>query len=83
MQEVLSELDVEQEHDAAELRKVLLDKIKALGEPDASIVMMKYYYELKSDEIAKTVRMSPAAVRMRLSRAMKRLKKLLSNEEMF
>ena len=38
MQEVLSELDVEQEHDAAELRKVLLDKIKALGEPDASIV---------------------------------------------
>ncbi len=83
MQEVLSELDVEQEYDAADLRRVLLDKIKALGEPDTSIVMMKYYYELKSDEIAKTVRMSPAAVRMRLSRAMKRLKKLLSNEEMF
>ena len=81
MQEVLSELDVEQEYDAADLRRVLLDTINALGEPDTSIVMMKYFYELKSDEIAKTVHMSPAAVRMRLSRAMKRLKNLLNDEK--
>ena len=81
MQEVLLELDVEQEYDAADLRRVLLDKINALGEHDTSIVMMKYFYELKSDEIAKTVHMSPAAVRMRLSRAMKRLKNLLNDEK--
>lgn len=80
MQEALSGRDVEQDYDALALRRLLLDKIQSLGEPDATILMMKYFYDRKSDEIARTVHLNPVAVRMRVSRAMKRLRKLLNEE---
>ncbi len=72
---------VEQDYDRTALRHILLDKIKLLGEPDTTIVMMKYYYDCKSDEIAKVVHINQAAVRQRLHRAMKRLQELLSDED--
>ena len=78
--DVSSAVDIEQEHDKAELRQKLLDRIKALGEPDTTIIMMKYYYDSSPAEIAKAVHMNRAAVRMRLSRATKRLSKLLKED---
>lgn len=81
MQEAVSERDVEQDYDKLALRRVLLDAIQELGEPDAGILMMKYFYGLRSDEIARAVRMNPVAVRMRASRAMKRLRKLLDEKD--
>ena len=45
MEMAVSEDSVEQDYDNAALRQVLLDKIRLLGEPDATIIMMKYFYE--------------------------------------
>ena len=79
-QEIASALDVEQAYDESALRQILLDKIQMLGEPDATIIMMKFFYNRKSDEIAKAVHLNPVAVRMRVNRAMTRLRKLLNDE---
>ncbi|HAJ96735.1 MAG TPA: RNA polymerase subunit sigma-24 [Ruminococcus sp.] len=72
--------NIEQDYDKTVLRRILLDKVKLLGEPDTTIIMMKYYYDYKPDEIAESVHLNRTAVRKRLSRAMKRLAKLLEEE---
>lgn len=77
---IASDDDIEQNYEKAELRKTLLNKIKMLGYPDEIIVMMKYYYDSQPEEIAKATHLSRAAVRMRLSRAIKRLAKLLEED---
>ena len=77
LQTLAAEDSVEQDFDKAALRQVLLDQIRMLGEPDATIIMMKYFYDAAPDQIAKTVGMKQPAVRKRLSRAMKRLRDLL------
>ena len=63
----------------AETCRALLDAVKALGEPDSSIIMQKYYYGRNSADIADKVGMKPEAVRKRLSRAMDKLKKILTD----
>ena len=63
----------------AETCHALLDAVKSLGEPDSSIIMQKYYYGRKSAEIADNVGMKPEAVRKRLSRAMDKLRKILTD----
>ncbi len=78
IEELPSEQTVEVSTEYAELRRLLLQKITALGEPDSSILIQKYYYNRKSGEIAKIVGLTPAAVRKRCSRAVKRLKQELS-----
>ena len=57
----------------------LLDAVKSLGEPDSYIIMQKYYYGRKSADIADKVGLKPEAVRKRLSRAMDKLKKILTD----
>lgn len=61
-----------------ELRLTLLRLVEELGEPDATIIIQKYYYGMNSKEIAETVSLEPAAVRVRCSRAIKRLKEKLA-----
>ena len=80
MQGILSDTDIERDYEILTLRKVLLDKIDALGEPDSTIIMMKYFYERKNTEIAIAVHMNPVSIKMRINRAMKRLKKMLNDE---
>ncbi len=80
VEQAASDTDVEQNYDRTALRHILLDKIRLLGEPDTTIVMMKYFYDCKSVEIARVVHMNQAAVRQRLHRAMKRLRELLADE---
>ena len=75
----VSDENVEQDYELTELRLTLLDRIRSLGEPDTTIIMMKYYYDCKPEEIAQTVHLTRANVRKRLSRAMKRLKQMLDD----
>ena len=58
----------------------LLSCIEQLGEPDASIIIQKYYYDRKSGDIAKALHLDAVTVRVRAHRALKRLKKLLEKE---
>ncbi len=72
--------DIPAAQERAELRQRLLACIESLGQPDASIILEKYYYDRSYAEIARHLRMQPAAVRMRAGRALKRLKRLLGGE---
>ena len=59
-------------------REKLLDCIALLGEPDSSIIVYFYYYGIKTHKIASLLGMSSSNVQQRLSRARKKLKKLLA-----
>ena len=64
-----------------ELRRILLDKIEALGSPDSTIILQSYFYGHSSAEIGRELSMTPAAVRMRASRALKKLREMLEKED--
>ncbi|MBQ3947049.1 MAG: sigma-70 family RNA polymerase sigma factor [Ruminococcus sp.] len=53
--------------------------MKELGEPDSIIIIQKYYYERNAKEIGRLIGMNAAAVRMRCTRAIKKLRSLLSD----
>lgn len=71
--------DITAQGERAVLRRQLLHAVESLGQPDASIILQRFYYERSYSEIARSLRMAPAAVRMRASRALKRLKSLLGD----
>lgn len=73
-----SEENVEEDSDKRETAHAVLDAVKALGEPDSTIIIQKYYYNRSSEEVAEMVDMKPAAVRKRLSRAVKKLRDTLT-----
>ena len=77
MQVLASDFSVDEHVDRKELRRVLLDKIDELGEPDSTILIQKFYYNRNSKEIAQSVSMSAVAVRQRCSRAMDKLRTML------
>ncbi len=78
---IASGQDIPKDYENADFQRNLLEKIISLGEPDSTIIIQKYYYDRKSGEIAKVVNLSPVTVRVRLNRALKRLRKLLTDEE--
>lgn len=80
LQSIASGEQIESDHENRETLKFLLQAIRALGEPDATILLMRHYYNYKADEIAKAVHLNPVTVRVRLNRAMKRLRRHLSAE---
>lgn len=75
---IADDTDIIRNTEASELRSTLLRLVKELGEPDTAIVMQKYYYGLNSKEIAEIVSMEPAAVRVRCTRALRKLKEKLT-----
>ena len=70
---------LEQSVENSERTALILRRIKELGEPDSTIIIQKYYYERNAKEIGRLTGMSSAAVRMRCSRAVKKLRSLLSD----
>lgn len=74
---IKSEEDISADTENKEIRQILLDNIEKLGEPDSSLIIQKYFFGRKSSEIGKALSMSPSLVRMKCTRALKRLKKLL------
>ena len=76
--EVSSPENVEKSSEQAELRRILTDCIKRLGEPDSVIITQQYYYGRTVREIAAVLKMSEAAVQKRSTRARAKLKTLLA-----
>ena len=72
--------DTEVQTEQKLLGRELMEQINALGEPDSTIVIERYYYEHSSAEIAEKLGMKPSAVRMRAARAKSRLKKALGKK---
>ncbi|MBR2283422.1 MAG: sigma-70 family RNA polymerase sigma factor [Ruminococcus sp.] len=68
---------VEQDTEKKELQRVIVEKIRSLGEPDSTILIRKFYYGRTSAQIAKELSMTASAVRSRCSRAMDKLRSLL------
>ena len=73
-----SDIDIEKESEEKERRNIILDMIGKLGEPDSTIIIQKYYYGRSAKEIAEMAALTPENVRMRSSRAVKKLKELLT-----
>lgn len=73
-----SDENVEAEADRKETGHAVLNAVKSLGEPDSTLIIQKYYYNRSSDEIAEMVDMKSDAVRKRLSRAVKKLRDILT-----
>ena len=67
---------VEEDAEHKALQTALLQKIEALGEPDSTIIIQKYFYDRNSIEIAKNLGMNPINVRSRCARALKKLRTL-------
>lgn len=56
-------------------QQFLLQTIRELGEPDATILVQKYYFGRTMREIAKMVGLTPHAAQVRCGRALKRLRR--------
>ena len=69
--------DVEKKVTDSDTQGIVIDKIKQLGEPDSTIIIQRYYYEMSSKEVAAKLGMTPAAVRVRSRRAVKKLRTML------
>ncbi|MBR0483981.1 MAG: sigma-70 family RNA polymerase sigma factor [Oscillospiraceae bacterium] len=82
-QEIPDNINITQSFEDSEQARALLEAVLQLGEPDSQILIQKYYYNRNSSEIAQTLHMNPVAVRMRSSRALKRLRKILENSNEF
>ncbi len=75
--ELIAQESPESELAEAELRQQVLSAIVSLGEPDAAILVRKYYLGASSLEIADALGMSVSNVDTRAHRAIEKLKKLL------
>lgn len=63
-----------------EFREELLREIKALGEPDSTILLRKYYLSESSKEIAANLNLTVSAVDTRAHRAIQKLRNLFGGE---
>jgi RNA polymerase sigma-70 factor (ECF subfamily) len=68
--------DVPADAEDAEQRRLLFQAVKQLGEPDASIIIHKYYYGRSAIEIGRILGMNPVTVRSRCARALRKLREL-------
>ena len=63
-----------------EFREELLREIKALGEPDSTILLRKYYLSESSKEIAASLNLTVSAVDTRTHRAILKLRSIFGGE---
>lgn len=63
-------------------RSRLWEIVESLGEPDSSILVYQYFYEMKVSDIAEKLSMSAAAIQKRSIRARERIKKILEKENL-
>ena len=75
--ELSSDEDLVSESERTELRRILMDSINSLGEPDSTIIIQKYYYAKRSQQIGELLSMKPSTVRMRCKRAVEKLRSIL------
>ena len=77
--ELTSAERVDENSEKSHMTELMLERIKELGEPDSSIIIHKYFYEQNASEIGRILNIKPATVRMRCTRAMKKLRSLLAD----
>lgn len=77
LSQLVSDFSVDERVDSSELRRLFLQKIKELGEPDSTILIQKFYYNRKSSEIAQSTSMTASSVRSRCTRAVEKLRQKL------
>lgn len=70
--------NVEESVERSETAQQVMEQIRALGEPDAAIILHKYFYGHTSTEIARILHMNPITVRSRCSRAVRKLREALA-----
>ena len=63
-----------------EFKEELLREIKALGEPDSTILLRKYYLSESSKEVAERLNLTVSSVDTRAHRAIQKLRKLFGGE---
>lgn len=63
-----------------EFKEELLREIKALGEPDCTILLRKYYFSESSKEIAASLNLTVSAVDTRAHRAILKLRSIFGGE---
>jgi len=73
--ELPSSENIIESSEVSERNQILLNKIKELGEPDTTIIIKQYYYNMTVAEIGKAISMTAAAVQKRSIRAREKLKK--------
>ena len=74
---ILETVDLQEEVEHTLLAEALRDTIHELPKQDSEILIRHYYYYQQLAEIAGEMHLSPAAVKVRLHRARKKLKQLL------
>ena len=79
--QIADDIDIESELTESELRRELIEAVKALGEPDTSIIIRKYYLGESSRTIADALNMSVSSVDTRTHRALNKLKNLFGGEK--
>lgn len=75
-----SENNTENETENRITKRKLWEAVKSLGEPDTSIIVYQYFYNLKASEIAGKLSMTASAVQKRSQRARKKIKKILEGD---
>lgn len=78
VREISSEENIEEQAERSERRRILLDKVKELGEPDSTIIMQQFFYNRTASEIASSISMTAGAVQKRSSRAREKLRVMLT-----
>lgn len=66
---------LEQEIIRKEQNHMVFEAIKALGEPDSTIIVQKYYYSMTAKEIGKGLGLTKNAVEKRAKRALEKLRR--------
>lgn len=79
--QVAADVTIESELAEEELRREVFHAVKALGEPDASIIIRKYYLGESSKEIADALKMTVSNVDTRTHRALTKLRDLFGGKE--
>lgn len=78
--QIKDDFDIESELAERELVREVFEAIKDLGEPDASIIIRKYYFGESSKEISKAMKLTVSLVDVRAHRALNKLKKLFGGQ---
>lgn len=71
--------DLESAAERRIMEQHLLKAVNALGQPDSSIIIRRYFYAQPSKQIAEELGMSDASVRKRISRSLVKLRTVLKD----
>lgn len=62
-------------------RRLLLEAVISLGKPESDIIIMKYFYGMKSREIGTALGLRTNTVDKKISRALEKLRKTVKEED--